>query len=323
MKRSSWKSARRDQRNVRSCLWHVGRAIVAALSAPLAASVAMPAFAEGASAGAYTCVASAANPPAPGLMLATRQYDWTYYEPVLSTRREPFVVRTLIPKTRSQRWDYEVPTLHTERRVLWKYPELTCRYPFGVLPNDCETVWRNAYADMPVLATEHDHLDVDVPAWKWEDKTWYVDVPQWSYVERHLVIGVPAIVAPESCAVFVGDAARGLSLPDDARAVDSATGSAKAAAMPASIEHARAGLEAELEALVAALDQSIANVDATIASVKAAGGDPAKLPSDNGKTVDLYALRASMMDQRTEAREKFSRMMNELDTLNRPAAAPR
>jgi hypothetical protein len=307
-----WRS-RRSKANV------AGRLVVMLAVATLVPSV----DAAEPSGGAYTCVAVASNPPAPGLMLATREYVWTYYKPVMTVHRRPFVARTLIAKTQQRRWDYEIPTLRTERRVLWKYPQMTCRYPLGVLPNDCETVWHNAYGEFPVLATARDHVVVDVPAWTWEDKTYFVDVPEWSYVAQNLTIGVPALVTPESCGVFVGDAARAMATTEAASG-GSVAPEAASAPPSVSIQNTRAGLESELASVVAALDQGIANIDGSIASIKASGGDPAQLASDNGKTVDMYALRATLVEQQVKARERFARMIDELEALGRPsgAAAP-
>jgi hypothetical protein len=255
-----------------------------------------------------TCVAPAPNPPSAGnLLLATQQYRWSFYKPELRMRSQAFVARVLSPSTLPRRYDYEVPAFRTERRVLWKYPELSCRYPVGVLPNDCETVWRNVYADMPVLATERDHIVIDVPAWTWTDTTFYIEIPQWKWIEAPLTFSVPLVVAPESCARFVGEAAGGVPAGDSDRAgvVPVSTG--------ASIDAKRARLGAELVAVQAALDQGIANVDTTIASIKAAGGDPANVMSGDGKSVDMFAVRASLVEQRENTRVRFARMIADLD----------
>ena len=255
-----------------------------------------------------TCVAPAPNPRSAGdLLLATEQYRWTFYKPEFRMRSQSFVASVLTPHTMPRRYDYEVPTLHTERRVLWKYPEFSCRYPIGALPNNCETVWRNVYADMPVLASERDHVVIDVPVWTWQDTTFNVEIPQWKWVEAPLTVSVSLVVAPESCDHFVGEAAGDFPTADGLRA-----GTVPVSAGE-SIDATRARLVAELAAVQAALDQGIANVDATIASIKAAGGDPANLVSGDGKNVDMFAIRASLVEQRESTRARFARMIADLD----------
>jgi hypothetical protein len=268
--------------------------------------------------GGVICVAPAASPPDAGkLMLATQQYRWTFYQADFRLRSEAVVTKVLSPRTASQRYDYEIPVLHTERRVLWKYPEMSCKYPVGVLPNDCETVWRNAYADMPVLASEHDHVIIDVPAWTWTDHTFFVEVPEWTWVETPLTVSVPLVVAPEACTRFVGEAVR-WAPPGAANRIGFSPENDGA-----SIESTRATLESNSAGVLAALDQGIANIDATIASIKASGGDPAKVTSsDDGKSVDLLALRASLVTQKEYARARLARTVGELDAVAAQTTTP-
>lgn len=223
----------------------------------------------------------------------TREYVWTLSVPVLTTERVPVTLQVLALHLRGRRWDYEAPTLKSQRFKLGQVAEFNCKYSDWGLPETCLTQWRNVYADLPVLAMQRDHLDYDAAEWAWETKTLHIDLPHWKWNQSTLTVSVPTFG-------------------------------------PRDVAHAQATLDARQAAAAQALDQAIASLDTSIAVVEAHGADSRQLTT--GKTrVDLPALRQALRDAKAHELEQLGTIRGELGKLaalvpeappTTPAAAP-
>jgi hypothetical protein len=207
----------------------------------------------------------------------TREYVWTLSVPVLTTERVPVVIQVLALHLRGQRWDYDLPTLKSQRFKLGQVADFSCKYSDWGLPETCLTQWRDVYADLPVLAMEHDHLDYDAAQWVWEDKTLHIDVPRWKWKEGTLTVSVPTFG-------------------------------------PKDVTHAQASLDAQQAAATQALDQAIATLDTSIATVEAQGADPRRLATGQA-SVDLPALRQALRDEKARELEQLGAIRGELREL--------
>jgi hypothetical protein len=218
----------------------------------------------------------------------TQEYVWTLYTPVLTTERVPVVVRVPTLNLRGRRWDYELPTLKSQRFKLGEVAEFSCKYSDLGLPQTCRTQWHSVYADLPQLAMERDHLYYDAVEWRWEDQTLHIDVPHWTWKAGTLTVSVPTIG-------------------------------------PRNVQGARASLDLQQAGATAALDQAIATLDASIAAVEAQGADPRQLRS-GATRVDLAQLRQVLRAEKAHQLEQFSAVRGELDELAaaqpEPGAAP-
>jgi hypothetical protein len=212
----------------------------------------------------------------------TREYVWTIYVPSLTTERVEVITRVLAPTVRSRRWDYALPSLKSERYKLGQVAQWTCKYMDWRLPNACRTVWRDVYADLPVLTMQRDHVDFDVAEWAWEARTIRVDIPRWSWTETTLVIGVPAFG------------------PED-------------------LQRAQATLDARQAAAVKTIDAGIVTLDTGIAAVETQGADPGRLTAADGTLVDLSAVRQALRDEKAQQLERFARVRGELRNLSAAA----
>lgn len=238
---------------------------------------------------AFTQPAPAAGPvPAFGapvtVYAGTREYVWTLYVPVLTTERVAVTVHVLALHLRGRRWDYELPTLKSQRFKLGQVAEFSCKYSDLGLPQTCLTHWRNVYADLPVLAMQRDHLDYDAAQWAWEEKTLHIDVPHWKWHEGTLTVSVPTLG-------------------------------------PKDVEHAQASLDAQQAVAAQALDQAIATLDTSIAAVEAQGADPRRV-STREATIDLPALRQALREEKAHELEQLDAIKGELRELADPPAAP-
>jgi hypothetical protein len=209
----------------------------------------------------------------------TREYVWTIYVPSLTSERVEVVTRVLAPTVRSRRWDYELPGLKSERRKLWQVAEFSCKYMDWQLPNECRTVWHDVYADLPVLAMERDHIDVDVAEWAWEERTIHIDIPHWTWTETTLVISVPAFG------------------PEDT-------------------ERTQAALDLRQAAAVKAIDAGIEALDTDIGAIEAQGADPHRLSTSGGTVVDLAAVRQALRDEKARELDHFLRVRSEIRNLS-------
>ena len=164
-------------------------------------------------AGSLHSSAPAPFPPATVVYPGTREFQWTIRVPVLTIEQREFVFRAPAGITRPQRWDYEGPAVRTERRKIASYPEVTCKYIDWTVSNECRTVWRAIYADLPIIVMRPQHLVLDVPDWRWKTQLLPIGVVRWTWKEERWTVSVPTIVTE----------------PDDPRAgpVDDATARAE------------------------------------------------------------------------------------------------
>ena len=228
------------------------------------------------------CAQPAAEPaPAFGAPVTvysgTEEYVWTLYTPVLTTERVPVVMRVLTLTLRGRRWDYELPTLKSQRFKLGEVADFSCKYSDWGLPETCRTQWHNVYADLPVLAMQRDHLNYDAADWTWEDKTLHIDVPHWTWNKGTLTVSVPTIG-------------------------------------PRNVDGARARLDVEQAVAAETLDQAMATVDASIAAVEAQGADPRQLRS-GATRVDLPQLRQVLRAEKAHQLEQFGAIRGALGEL--------
>jgi hypothetical protein len=215
----------------------------------------------------------------PILVPTTRAYEWTFHVPVVTIEHRHIAVTTPSATTHSRRFDYDVPGLKDKRFKLWDVPEFSCKYPDVTLPNECRTVWHGVYVDLPVLVSQHAHVDVDVLRLGLSQSFIEVDVPRWTWTEKRFRFSLPAFAPPES------------------------------------IEPVRASLNGQRAAVTAATDVTIANIDRQIEMVQAQGEDPAALESSDGSRVDLLAQRQALLDERAQELERLAAIDTELSTL--------
>lgn len=218
----------------------------------------------------------------------TREYVWTLYVPVLTTERLAVVVQVPIEHVIGRRWDYEYPGLKSQRFNLGQVAEFNCKYSDWGLPEQCRTEWHRVYADLPVLAMLHDHLDYDEHEWVWEEQTMHIDVPHWSWKANTLTVSVP---------IFG----------------------------PRDTEQAQAALDAQQAAAAKAIDEGIGALDRDIAAVEAQGADPHRLSAGAG-SVDLPAMRQALRDEKQSQLERIAAIrgaLRELAEVHHPPAADR
>ncbi|HZI82860.1 MAG TPA: hypothetical protein VFF44_03050 [Casimicrobiaceae bacterium] len=247
----------------------------------LAAGAAVPAHAE----------------PIPGpptdLYPGTREYEWTFYVPVVTTERREIVLPGPNVAVRSRQLDYQVPGLRTERRKLGQVAEFYCKYPDWQLPNECGVAWRDVYADFPQLTMRREHIDVDVAEWSVGEHRISIFVPHWTWTPRTLTLVVPVLSTE----------------PPPPREWRQSGG----AAPVASVQSARDALEAGEAASREAADEALAALGKSIATIEGQGGDAAKLAAGDGSAIDLYALRQTLIDQKTAQATRYARIRSELD----------
>ena len=135
------------------------------------------------------------NPFAPATAYpGVREYRWDFRIPVLTLDQREVLVDVPEAVVHSRPLNYQALDMKTERRKLWSIPEFSCKYPDLMLPNQCRTVWRAVYADLPVLVSRERHIDVDVPEWRWVKESFPALIPHWRLADRPLIVSVPIIV---------------------------------------------------------------------------------------------------------------------------------
>jgi hypothetical protein len=241
-------------------------------------------------------------PPAPAVFPGTREFQWTIRVPLLTIEQREFVFKAPTGITRPQRWDYEGPVVRTERRKIATYPELSCKYIDWTVSNECRTVWRGVYADLPVVVMRPQHLVFDVPGWRWKTQLLPIGVVRWTWKEERWTVSVPVIVTDP-----IDD--RRASAPD--QPIASSIG----------LERARTALAAKEAAALAVLDDGLQALDRSIAAVEAYGADPRRIDTDDGSALDLIVTRAALRDERADAERRFRRIGSELDAAASPARA--
>jgi hypothetical protein len=231
-------------------------------------------------------------PPATAVYPGTREFHWTIHVPVLTIEQREFVFRAPAGITRPQRLDYEGPAVRTERRKIATYPEFSCKYVDWTVSNECRTVWRGVYADLPVIVTRPQHLVVDLPDWRWKTQLLPISIPRWTLKEERWTVSVPVIVTEPA---------------DDPR-----WSPANEAAVKADFERARSTLAAKEAASLAVLDDGLRALDRSIAAVEDQAADPRRIEVNDGKTLDLIASRVALRDARIDTVERFRRIGHEL-----------
>jgi hypothetical protein len=231
-------------------------------------------------------------PPSTAVYSGTREFHWTLRVPVLTIEQREFVFRTPAGITRPQRWDYEGPAVRTERRKIATYPEFSCKYVDWTLSNECRTVWRGVYADLPVVVMRPQHLVFDVPDWRWKTQLLPISIPRWIWKEERWTVSVPVIVTEPT---------------DGPRWSQANEATAKA-----DFDRARSTLAAKEAASLAVLDDGLRALDRSIAAVEDQGADPSRIEVDGGNTLDLIASRVSLRAERIDTVERFRRIGHEL-----------
>lgn len=229
----------------------------------------------------------------------TREFRWTMRVPLVTLDNREFVFRAPTAITRPQQWNYEGPAVRTERRRIATYPDFSCKYVGWMVSNECRTVWRGIYADLPVVVTRPQHLVFDMPDWRWKTQTLPITVPRVTWKEEHWTVSVP---------VFVVDPADETHRPraDSEAAID--------------LERARSTLDAKRASALAALDDGLRALERSIAVVEAEGADPRRIDTDDAGVLDLVATRAALRDERADTVRRFQRAGSELDAA--ASAAP-
>jgi hypothetical protein len=222
--------------------------------------------------------------PAPGddrpvLVPTTREYQWIFRVPVVSIEHRRILVTAPKMSTHWKRWDYETPALRSKRVKLWEVPEFSCKYPDLILPNECRTVWRSVYADVPVLVSERVHVEADVPQFDLTEQFIDVEIPRWTWTDKSFRFSLPAIAPPEA------------------------------------VQRLRIALNGQRAVIVAATDETIASITREIETIEASGEDPSKLASGDGSSLDLLAQRQSLLVQRAEELERLADIDAELAQL--------
>lgn len=256
--------------------------------------------------GAWAQSAPVPGPPT-DLYAGTREYVWTFYVPVMTVERRDIVFSGPGLAVHSRRFDYEVPGLKSERRKLGQVAEFHCKYPDLLLPNECGIEWHDVYADLPVLTLRHEHVDADVAEWTTEERRIRLDVPRWTWQERTLTVVVPEFsTAPQP--------QRTWSMAPDPVLAD------------ASIETARATLDSRQAEAAQTIDAAVAALSSSIQAVETRGASASKLTSSDGASVDLYATRQALLDEKTSQFARYARIRSELDAAaarNGSVAEPR
>lgn len=216
----------------------------------------------------------------PILVPTTIEYQWVFRVPVVSVERRRIVITAPTASTRARRFDYEAPTLRDKRLKLWSYPEFSCKYPDLTLPNECRTVWRGVYVDVPVLASGRSHIDFDIPQLRLTEQSIVVDIPRWTWTEKRFRFSLPAIAPAES------------------------------------VERLRIALKGQRAAMASVTDDAIATLTREIEAIEASGEDPSKLVSGDGSSLDLLAQRQSLEEQRARELEHLAAIDAELAHLS-------
>lgn len=253
--------------------WAAGCGLLIAIGAGFAAAQSAPTAAPAATFGAPVTVY-------PG----TREYVWTFSVPVLTSERVAVVTHVQVPHVHERRWNYELPTLNSQRFKLGQVAEFSCKYSDLELPQECRTQWHNVYADLPVLAMQRDHMDYEVVEWRWEEHTIRIDIPRWTWSERKLTVSVPVFTAEDNA-------------------------------------HAQATLDVQQAGAAKAIDAGIASLDTSIAAVEAQGADPRKLSTGDGTIIDLPALRQTLRDEKASQLDQLTHIRGELRNLETGARA--
>jgi len=240
-------------------------------------------------------------PLPPVVYEGAREFHWTVRVPLMTIEQREFAFRTPTGITRPQRWDYEGPAVRTERRKIASYPEFTCKYIDWTVSNECHTVWRGIYADLPIVVTRPQHLVVDMPDWRWKTQLVPIAVPRWTWKEERWSVSVPVLVATP---------------PDDAGGLPADEPAAKA-----DFERVRSALAAKEASSLAVLDGGLHALDRSIAAVEAYGGDPRRIEAEDGSTLDLAAARTALRDERAYAARSFRRIGEELEGANSSRAS--
>ena len=84
--------------------------------------------------------------------------------------------------------------MRTEHRKIGTYPEFSCKYVDWGVSNECRTVWRGIYADLPVIVIRPQHLGFDIPDWRWKTQLLPIGVVRWTWKEERWTVSVPVIV---------------------------------------------------------------------------------------------------------------------------------
>jgi hypothetical protein len=232
--------------------------------------------------------------PATDIYAGTREYRWTFYVPVMTLERHEVVFSGPGMAVHSRRFDYEVPGLKSERRKLGQVAEFYCKYPDWQLPNECGIQWHDVYADLPVLALRHEHVDADVAEWTTEERRIRLDVPRWTWQERTLTVVVPEFS----------------TVPPPQRTWSMAPGPVLA---DASLETARATLDSRQAEAVQAIDAAVAALTSNIESVETQGASASKLTSSDGTSIDLYATRQALLDEKISQVARYTRIRSEME----------
>ena len=230
-------------------------------------------------------------PPVPEVYPATREFHWTMRVPVLTTEQREFVFRAPTGFTRPQRWDYEGPAVRTERRRVAIYPDFSCLYLDPTVSNECRTVWRGIYADLPVIVTRPQHLVFDLPDWRWKAQLVPIAVARLTWKDERWTVSIPAIGVDDAGHARIG------------------------AETSAGLAQARSTLAAKQASALAVLDQGLHTIEHSIAVAEAQGGDPRRIETDEGKTLDLVATRDAWRDERAATVRRFQRVATDLDAV--------
>ena len=233
-------------------------------------------------------------PSAPVVYPGTREFQWTIRGPLLTIEQREFAFKAPTGITRPGRWDYEGPAVRTERRKIGSYPEFSCKYIDWTVSNECRTVWRGVYADLPVIVMRPQHLGFDIPDWRWKTQLLPIGVVRWTWKEERWTVSVPVIVTDPI---------------DDSRASapDQTIGNS------VDLERARTTLATKATAALAVLDDGLRALDRSIAAVEAYGADPRRIETADSSTLDLIATRVVLRDERADAERRFRRIGSELD----------
>jgi hypothetical protein len=211
---------------------------------------------------------------------------------VLTIEQREFVFRAPTGITHPQRWDYEGPAVRTERRKLGSYPEFSCKYVDWTVSNECRTVWRSIYADLPIIVMRPQHLVFDVPDWRWKTQLLPIALVRCTWKEERWTVSLPVLVTEPD-----GPSA---SPTDDAMA-------------RTEVESARSTLAAKADASLAEFDDGLRALDRSIAAVEGYGADPSRVEANDGTTLDLIATRIALREQRAAAAQGFRQVRDQLE----------
>ena len=136
-------------------------------------------------------------PPLPQVYPASYDLRWTIELPIMSLEQRELAFKVPSVTTRSERRDYRGPVVRTERRKLASYPDFSCKYVDWTVSNDCRTVWRGIYADLPKVVVRPQHVVFDAPDVRTETWTFPVALPHWAWKKERWAVSLPAF-APET-----------------------------------------------------------------------------------------------------------------------------